>query len=47
MPLIKSKSKSAFKKNVSKLMHEVGKSPHVKTRAQALAIAYDQKRRGK
>ena len=40
MPLQKSKSKKAFKKNVRTLMHE--KKP-----SQALAIAFDIKRRGK
>jgi len=33
-----------FKENVRTLMHEVGKSPHVKSRAQALAIAYAKER---
>ncbi len=47
MPLIKSSSKPAFKKNVEVLMGEVGKSPHVKNRAQGLAIAYDTKRRNR
>ena len=47
MPLIHSKSDDAFKKNVSTLMGEVGKSPHVQSREQALAIAYATKRRGK
>ena len=47
MPLIHSKSDDAFKKNVSTLMGEVGKSPHVQSREQALAIAYSTKRRGK
>jgi len=46
MPLINSKSDKAFKTNVRTLMHEVGKSTHVQSRAQALAIAYS-KRRGK
>lgn len=40
MPLEHSPSKQAFNRNVDTLMHEVGKSPHVKSRAQALAIAY-------
>lgn len=44
MPLIHSNSKQAFSENVSNLMHEVGKSPHVKSRDQALAIAYQIKR---
>lgn len=47
MPLEHSKSKAAFNKNVDTLMHEVGKSPHVQSRAQALAIAYDVKRKGR
>lgn len=47
MPLIKSKSKPAFKKNVSTLMHEIGKGPHVKSQDQALAIAYKVKREGR
>lgn len=47
MPLLKSSSDSAFKTNVKTLMGEVGKSPHVKSREQALAIAYSVKRRGR
>lgn len=47
MPLEHSGSKPAFKRNVTNLMHEVGKSPHVQSQAQALAIAYDIKRRAK
>ncbi len=47
MPLIHSGTESAFKTNVQNLMHEVGKSPHVKSRDQALAIAYATKRRAK
>lgn len=47
MPLIKSGSDRAFKRNVSTLMRDVGKSPKVKTRDQALAISYAIKRRGK
>jgi hypothetical protein len=45
MPLAKSKSKKAFKQNVSTLMKDVGKSPHVQSKSQALAIAYATKRR--
>ena len=45
MPLDHSKSPGAFKTNVSTLMHDVGKSPHVKSREQALAIAYSTARR--
>ena len=44
MPLNHSKSEGAFKENVSTLMKERGKSPHVKDRSQALAIAYSIKR---
>ena len=47
MPLIKSPSAKAFKENVGTLMSEVGKSKHVQSRDQALAIAYDVKRRAK
>lgn len=47
MPLIKSKSKAAFKKNVETLTGEVGKSPHVQSQKQALAIAFDIKRRSR
>src|SRR5258705_565841 len=45
MPLGHSKSSGAFRTNVSTLMHDVGKSPHVQSRQQALAIAYDTARR--
>lgn len=47
MPLVKSGSGQAFNTNVKTLMKDVGKSPHVKSRAQALAIAYDVKRRNR
>ena len=40
MPLDKHKTKKAFRENVEKLIPEVGKSPHVQSKAQALAIAY-------
>src|SRR6266478_1623751 len=45
MPLDHSKSPGAFRTNVSTLMHDVGKSPHVQSREQALAIAYSTARR--
>lgn len=45
MPLKHSASKKAFQSNVKTLMGDVGKSPHVKSKAQALAIAYSEKRR--
>lgn len=44
MPLEKSSSKQAFKRNVSTLMGEVGKSPHIQSRKQALAIAFETQR---
>lgn len=47
MPLVKSGSDKAFKTNVGNLMREVGKSPHVQSHSQALAIAYDVKRRNR
>lgn len=47
MPLKKSASKAAFKSNVKTLMGEVGKSPHVQSRAQALAVAYSEQRAAK
>jgi hypothetical protein len=47
MPLAKSSSPEAFKSNVKTLMGEVGTSPHVQSRAQALAIAYSLKRRNR
>jgi hypothetical protein len=42
MPL--SSGPGSFKQNVRTLMHEVGKSPHVQSREQALAIAYAKER---
>ena len=47
MPLVHSGSDKAFDTNVRTLMDERGKSRHVKDRAQALAIAYSIKRRGR
>lgn len=47
MPLTKSGSERAFKSNVSTLMSEVGKSPKVQSKDQALKIAYEIKRRAK
>ncbi len=40
MPLLKGKSKKVISANIDTLMSEVGKSPHVKSRKQAIAIAY-------
>jgi hypothetical protein len=45
MPLIKSGSDAARQQNIRTLMGEVGKSPHVQSREQALAIAYETQRR--
>ncbi len=47
MPLIKSKSEQALKANIRTLSGEVGSSPHVASHRQALAIAFDIKRRAK
>lgn len=47
MPLIKSKTKKAFRSNVRALMGEVGKSDNVRSPEQALAIAYAIKRRAR
>ena len=47
LPLKKSSSKKAFRANVEQLMSDVGKSPHVQSKAQALAIAYSEKERAK
>lgn len=45
MPLNHSKTKGAFNSNVKTLMNDVGKSPHVQSKDQALAIAYSIKGR--
>lgn len=45
MPLLHSASPQAFNRNVKTLMGDIGKSPHVQSRAQALAIAFATKRR--
>lgn len=47
MPLIKSGSKQALKQNIRTLTKEVGQTPHVQSRKQALAIAFDVKRRNR
>jgi hypothetical protein len=47
MPLVSGSSPGAFKQNVRTLMGEVGKSPHVQSRQQALAIAYSKQRAGR
>ena len=40
MPLIKGDSKQAKQHNIKVLMSEVGKSPHVQSKKQAIAIMY-------
>lgn len=47
MPLEHSSSSPAFKRNVKTLMGDVGKSPHIQTRAQALKIAYATQQRAR
>lgn len=47
MPLIHSRSDEALHENVRRLIPEIGQSPHVQSRAQAIAIAESIKRRGK
>jgi hypothetical protein len=45
MPLLHSKSNKARDKNIATLTKEIGKSPHVQSRKQAIAIAYETQRR--
>jgi hypothetical protein len=45
MPLLHSKSNKAREQNVKTLIGEVGKSPHVQSKKQAIAIAYSEQRR--
>ena len=45
MPLIHSSSDKALHENMKTLMSDIGKSPHVKSRAQAVAIALETQRR--
>jgi len=40
MPLRKGSSKKVISANIRTLMHEMGKSSHVKSRRQAVAIAF-------
>lgn len=40
MPLKRGSSKKTISANIRTLTHEIGKSPHVKSRKQAIAIAY-------
>jgi len=46
MPLEHSSSPGALKRNMHVLMGEIGKSPHVQSRKQAIAIALETQRRG-
>lgn len=47
MPLIHSASDKALKTNIATLTRDVGKSPHVQSRAQARAIAFETQRRAR
>lgn len=40
MPLRKGSSKKVISSNIRTLMHEIGTSPHVQSRRQAIAIAF-------
>ena len=40
MPLIHKAGKAARQRNIKTLMGEVGESPHVQSRSQAIAIGY-------
>ena len=40
MPLRKGSSQKVISSNIKTLMHEIGKSPHVQSRKQAIAIAF-------
>jgi hypothetical protein len=46
MPLKKGKSKKVISANIDTLMGEIGKSPHVKSRKQAIAIALETAKAG-
>jgi hypothetical protein len=45
MPLKRGKSNATREANARTLIAEVGKSPHVKSKAQAIAISYAVQRR--
>lgn len=47
MPLLEGSSDEVRNANIRTLMGEIGKSPHVQSREQALAIAYAKQRRGR
>ena len=40
MPLRKGSSQKVISQNIRTLMHEIGKSPHVQSRKQVIAIAF-------
>ena len=40
MPLKKGFSAKTISANISTMMHEVGKSPHIQSKKQAIAIAF-------
>jgi hypothetical protein len=45
VPLEHSSSPAAFRRNIASLYGEIGKSPHVSSRQQAQAIAFETQRR--
>jgi len=47
MPLVQGSSQKAISENIRRLSHEIGRSPHVKSREQAIAIAEATARRGR
>ena len=47
MPLLSGSSDAVRNANIRTLMGEIGRSPHVQSREQALAIAYAKQRRGR
>jgi len=47
MPLLRGTSDEVRNANIRTLMGEIGKSPHVQSREQALAIAYAKQRSGR
>lgn len=47
MPIKRSSSKQALKSNIKTNMNEVGKSPHIQSKKQALAVAFSEQRQAK
>lgn len=47
MPLKKGSSKKTISANIGTLMREIGKSKHVKSRDQAVAIAFNKAGKGR